>query len=593
MSIFDLVKNRVQILDVIQEYTTLKRTGSSYWKGCCPFHHEKTASFTVSPHKEIFYCFGCHAHGDVISFIARAEQCSQIEAAKHIAERYGIEIPKEEGAALQGSTTQERDHYYTISSTVAQWAHEQLLKNKHAYEYLHKRGITESSITQYLIGYFPGGTAAIKSLVAYAKQKSLLSKDLFDTHIISEGQAAPYSSFEERILFPIRDHLGRICGFGGRILRSDDTRSKYYNTRENEFFSKGSLLFGLDSAKTAIQESETVFLVEGYTDCIAMVQAGFVNTVATLGTACTPHHLKQVSRYAHTMYVIYDSDRAGREAVLRLTTLCWQVNMELKIVTLPSGLDPASFCASGGDMNSLIAVAQDLFVFYINDIGSSFATKPLARKLEGIRGLVEAIAGVDDALKRDLLLQDASQKLTIRFEILKQEVQRIFSGKPVESQKAPAHGAEQLSDTTQLQVLEKALVCAILNNTDALCEQKAHYLGTYLSRPFGDIVRRLFYSKKTVIGDCFRAFFASLNPEQQRYISELTLAQGDAYEEQFSVLYEQWKRRQWKVIVADMKTKIAQAHNENDQERAAALLEEFALLKKEMVLSVSGIQKEQ
>lgn len=577
-NIFDLIKNQISILDVVQEYTTLKKVGSSYWKGCCPFHHEKTASFTVSPHKEIFYCFGCHVHGDVIGFIARIEQCSQLEAARHLADRFKIELPKEEGLAQIYS--HEKDHYHNACSVFAQWSHEQLLKYQHVVDYLAQRGVHSETIRAYMIGYVPAGISDVKSLVTYAKQKGILSKDLLDAHIILQGQSAPYCAFDDRIIFPIKDHLARICGFGGRVFKQHDTRSKYYNTREHAFFAKGSLLFGFDRAKSAIQTSETVFMVEGYMDCIAMVQAGFLNTVATLGTACTPNHLKQLSRYAHTIYIMYDSDRAGHDAVLRLTTLCWQVNMELKIVSLPAGHDPASFLLSRGNIQDLVQQAKDLFVFYINDIGVSFATKPLAKKLEGIKGLVEAIAAIEDTLKRNILLQDASQKLGIMFEILQKEVDRL-SKKTPELSDIPL--VNPVSQDSSLHVLEKSLICAILNNTDVLCEQNVHYLGTYLSKPLSDIVRGLFAIKKEDSDYCFRTFFALLPQGQQQYISNLTLSHGELDKEQFYILYRQWQRRQWKTIVTDMRSKIAQAHDEGNEHAATLLVEEFTQLKKDML----------
>ncbi|HEV2917475.1 MAG TPA: DNA primase [Candidatus Babeliales bacterium] len=590
MNIFDFIKNRIAILDVIQEYTSLKKMGTNYWKGRCPFHHEKTASFTVSPGKEIFYCFGCHVHGDVISFIARTEQCSQLEAAKYLVERYGIVLPEDEG--LLQPNNQEKDRYHSICTLVAQWAHQQLLKNKQICAYLESRFIAAHSITDYMIGYFPGGTAGLKELLAYAKQKNLLSQDLLNAHIITQGHVGLYCPFEERIVFPIKDHLSRVCGFGGRIFNKQDTRSKYYNTKDHDFFSKGSLLFGFDRAKSAIQSSETVFLVEGYFDCIAMVQAGFLNTVATLGTACTIHHLKQISRYAHTVYIVYDGDRAGHDAVLRLTALCWQVNMELKIVSLPAGCDPASFYASGGNVADLIKNAQDLFLFYINDIGITFATKPLSKKLEDIKGLMEAIANIEDQLKRDLLLQEASQKLNILFEILKKEVARIRQKSSQVSVQNEIPSKTPSCHQSPLRILEKTLVCAILNHIEVLCEQNVRYLGTYLPKPFGDIVRRIFIIKKNGDQHCFRTFFSSLNKEQQEYISKLALSCPDVDKERFFILYKQWQRHLWKVIVADIKSKIMQAHNEGNHQGAVLLLEEFALLKKDM-LQVSEFSKEQ
>src|SRR5579872_61857 len=356
MNIFSFIKSRVTIWDVVNEYTTLKRAGS-YWKSQCPFHHEKTASFTVSPDKEIFYCFGCHTGGDAISFIAQIENCSQLEAAHFLADRYNIDLPK--NIEVSEGNAEQKKHYFDVCHLVAQWCHLQLKKNPSATAYLTERGISAQQIDDFMIGYFPTGLSAINAFVHDLKRSNILVDDLIHATILAQGKTVLYSPFEDRIIFPIKDHLGRFCAFGGRIFKPQDTRAKYYNSRENEYFTKGSLLFGLDLAKKSIQKEGFVFLVEGYTDCITMVQHGYQNTVATLGTACTIAHLKLLSRYTPYVYLLYDSDKAGQQAILRLTQLCWQASMELKVVQLPTGQDPASFLAAGNDLAPRIQSAQD------------------------------------------------------------------------------------------------------------------------------------------------------------------------------------------------------------------------------------------
>jgi DNA primase len=421
MNIFTFIKSRISIVDVINEYATLRKAGG-YWKARCPFHHEKTGSFTVSPHKEIFYCFGCHKSGDVISFIADVENCSQIEAAKYIAERYQIELPED----LQSShSQQEKNHYQDICTTVADWCHEHLKKSPSVLAYLNQRDITEQSIDYFKIGYFPSGLIAIKNLIHEMKNQNILVDDLIEAAIIAQGKTVLYSPFEERIIFPIADTMGNYCGFGGRIFKPNDQRPKYYNSHENDFFSKGSLLFGLDMAKKAIQETGHVFLVEGYTDCVAMAQHGYRNAVATLGTACTLQHLKLLARYANDVYVLYDGDAAGKQAILRLTQLCWQANTELKVIELPEGEDPASFLEKEGDLKALIAQAQDIFGFFIASMGTNFKTKSLNERVNLTRKLLETIASVDDALKADMLLQQAASTLGMPLATLTREMERI------------------------------------------------------------------------------------------------------------------------------------------------------------------------
>ena len=283
MNLFSYLKSRIAILDVINQYTTIRKTGH-YWKGCCPFHSEKTASFMVSPDKNIFYCFGCHAGGDVITFIARAENLSPLQAAQHLVERYSISLPEnlESPAKNHDKDIVQKKQYWHLCDLVAQWCHSNLLKSSAGLQYFKQRGISQSTMTNFCLGYFPQGVRAIKSLLEFVQPYNYLAQDLISASILAEGKAQLYSPFEERLMFPIKDHLSRYCGFGGRTFAVADERSKYYNSKENSYFLKGSLIFGFDLAKQSIQKQEAALLVEGYTDCIAMVQHGFTNTVAMI-----------------------------------------------------------------------------------------------------------------------------------------------------------------------------------------------------------------------------------------------------------------------------------------------------------------------
>lgn len=425
MSLFNFIKSQVTILDVVQEYTTLKKNGA-YWKGCCPFHHEKTPSFSVSPHKEIFYCFGCHMGGDAISFIEKIEQCSPLEAAHYLAQRFNIAIPENIAHEPENAKTQqERDSYFALCQQVAAWCHKNLQKNAELTAYVTERGFSAEMVNHFCLGYFPGGPSAIKAFLAHMRTHNILASDLVDAHIIAQSKSNSfYSPFEERLMFPIKDHLGRWCGFGGRIVKPHDDRPKYYNSKENEFFTKGSLLFGFDLAKKSMQETGTAFLVEGYTDCMAMVQHGYPNTVATLGTACTSTHLKTLSRYVQQLYLVYDNDKAGQQAVMRIAQLCWQVDLELFVISLPEGQDPASWLKNNKTLEPLAQEAKDLFIFFIDSLGKNFSGKLIPEKVRLTRSVVDIIRTIDDPLKQDFLLQKAAKTFDIPFQALKQELGR-------------------------------------------------------------------------------------------------------------------------------------------------------------------------
>lgn len=580
MNLFSFIKERIAILDVVSEYVTLKRAGG-YYKGTCLFHHEKTASFTVSPDKQIFYCFGCHISGDVISFIAKVEHCSQKDAAQLLVEKYHLTLPLNLYPEDIEKSTENKNHYFAICKSIAAWCHEQLLKNYSAQSYFKQRGFEHNTFTYFMLGYFPSGNTAINDLLYTMKQQSILAKDLIDAHILNEGRTTLYSPFEERLIFPIKDSLGRFCGFGGRTFKEHDTRPKYYNSHENTYFIKGSLLFNMDKAKKIIQEKNTIFLVEGYTDCMAMVQYGYPNTVATLGTACTIEHLKQLARYADHIFVLYDGDNAGKTAILRLTELCWHVNLEIKVITLPPEEDPASFLATyKDDFNTLIAHAKDIFHFFLTTIGKDFLSKPLSQKIQTTRSFLTIIAHIDDSLKKDILLQKASKVFDIPFESLKQELSLIQKKLPVLEQSA-VDIVKTEDDSVPL--LEKRIFCAIMNNMELFNGESRLQLIKYLPSPLKEILMQLKVTKEHVEKITFSYFFDTLKEHDKQYISKLLLEEYEILDSvAFDKLLEQLQKKQWKNIVQNIKRQLIQAKQEGNTEKVALVLQDFMDLQEKL-----------
>lgn len=582
MNVFSFIKNRIPILDVVNEYTTLKKAGG-YWKGCCPFHHEKTASFTVSPHKDIFYCFGCHVSGDVISFISKIEHCSQIEAVQFLSSRYGIELPETIDTATTRQETDKKNHYFYICQAVALYAHEQLLKSALVLSYLEQRGFTMESIQQFKLGYLPGGLNAIRQFTASLQRNNILVADLLEATILSEGKNVLYSPFEDRIIFPITDYMGRFCGFGGRIFKPEDKRPKYYNSRENEHFAKGSLLFGLDLAKKEIQERGHAFLVEGYTDCIAMAQHGYPNTVATLGTACTANHLKLIARYADSLYVLYDGDEAGHQAMLRLTELCWNVNLELKIITLPAGQDPASFLKNNKSLDSVLINAKDIFVFFVDSLGHNFTTRTLHEKVTIARKVLDVVRSISDSLKQDILLQRAAAVFEISFASLKQELTKSTSA-PTHAPPAEPQEIAVLNDSIELPKLEKTIFCAIVNNVCLFNTQTEKYLVTYMPSPLRDILGKLQAFKHSNAVVSFSDFFDTLESNEKHCISKLLLEHDEELPEGvFEQLFLQLQKKQWRLVVHTIKQKIEGAKQRGDEKAVQELLNDFIELKRAMI----------
>jgi len=579
VSIFEHIKARVSIQDVIGEYTALKPAGT-YLKGRCPFHHERTASFTVSPHRDIFYCFGCHAGGDVIAFMAKAENCSQLEAAHLLAERYSIALPEE--SALQGKEAvgNKRQHR-TACSAVAAWCHEKLHNSAVAKNYLGKRGFNEVAIKDYCLGYFPGGPKSLGELRRAISASSLLQSDLVDAGILVEGHSGFYSPFEERIIFPIRDQLGQCCGFGGRIFKPDDIRSKYYNSRESDHFAKGSLLFGMDRAKQVIQQEGTAFLVEGYTDCIAMAQHGFGNCVATLGTACTVKHLGVLARYAREVYTLYDGDAAGEQAILRLATLCWQSDLELRVIEMSAGQDPASFLQAGGDLCARVAQAKEISVFFIDTMGNDFGAQVLGEKVVRTRRLLEVIAAVGDPLKQDILLQRAAGSMGVSTEVLRRELRRVRPPAGAKDALFCADVGRVASVVSREEdQLKKRLFCGILDNVGLLEEGRIHYMLQTLPEPMREILARFWRFRQENKDAAFRPFLDSMGSDERAYVSRLLAECGDVSRDECERLMAQLCRKQWKSAVGSMKAELAAAGT--DQGRVQEILKKYLTLRQDV-----------
>ena len=581
MDLFNFIKQNVDILSVIGEYTHLKKAGSLYWKGNCPFHHEKTPSFSVSPHKNMFYCFGCQESGDVIAFIEKIEHISAFEAAQHLAQRYNLQIPED---SVNASSQLLNKQHYKICHVVAQWCNLALLKNQPALSYLQKRNISPSTIAQFSIGFFPPGTNGIQQLIAYISPLGFSSQNLLDQHIVFNGKTNLYSPFEDRIIFPIKDHLGQSCGFGGRIFLSHDTRPKYYNSMETEQFKKGKILFGMDLAKHDIQKQKSAFLVEGYTDCVAMHQHGFKNVVATLGTACTTDHLMQITKHAQTIYLLYDADVAGKKAIMRLTPICWQMNLDVKVITLPLGQDPASMLENNASLSSYVTSALDIFAFFLQEQSDQFSQASMKNKMETIQELFELVSQVQDSFKQNILLMKISESLQIPLEIIKKEYINRYGSKIQTS----ILDNQQKAMPTQQDRLEEQIVAIIIHNPTLLTEQHETLLLACLSNQAHDIVKKIIDYKTQQL--------LHIKAEEIQYNLAIILSKEELQETEklmfmietaniqqtFDNLMLQFQKKYWKSIVCHIKLKLGQAVQENNETEKKRLLGVFENLKLEL-----------
>ncbi|MGD1997813.1 MAG: DNA primase [Candidatus Dependentiae bacterium] len=595
MSLFSYLKTQVPIMDVVTRYVRLKPAGT-YYKGSCPFHQEATASFTISPDKQIFYCFGCQASGDVISFIARTENIGQWDAAQQLIEEFKVTIPDHiaKDSAGAGKRAEEKKSHFALCALVADWAHQELQDNAHAREYVAQRGISNEMVQHFKIGYIPGGVTALQRLVKRAMAENILVKDLIAAGVLFDTKTSIRSPFEQRIIFPITDALGRNCGFGGRIFVPNDERAKYYNSKESEFFIKGKLLFGFDVAKKAMQERKNVFMVEGYTDCVAMAQHGYENVVATLGTACTSDHLKLLARFAETVYVVFDGDSAGTKAILRLAQLCWQVNLELRVLTLGGTEDPASYLQTHADLSAVIDQSRGIFSFFIDTVARDFQEKTLAKKMEAVEEILSLVARIDDVVKRDILLQEASRAMSLPLEALRTKLAGDASAlvqsarhprvseDPVPS--SPAAAAASKKQTTDQNLEDQLIAACILQAREENGFRVPAAAQKHLSARSVQVLQAL---EQVPPGDSEAAHLAALQDALPKDLHEWLIQStmhygGTVSTTECAQLLARVLQHAWKEVVQKMRTEIQEASARGDNDKVAELLRVFSQLKEGM-----------
>ena len=426
------VRSRSDILQVVQSYVPLKRKGGRYW-GCCPFHHEKTPSFSVVPDKGFFYCFGCHAGGNVFKFISLIENITYFEAIKLQAEKLNIPLPERPKTPAEEARDREVASLRKVNEMARDFFHNCLTMTsygKAGLAYFAGRGISEEVIEAFSLGFAP--EAWDKLSTAFMK-RGVSQELLLKAGLVSESQKAQgvYDRFRGRVIIPIADERGRVVGFGGRVL--DDSKPKYLNTQETVLFNKRKLLFGLDRSHRAIQEAGYAIVVEGYMDAISVVGAGVENVVASLGTAFTVEHAKKLMRYAKEIYFCYDSDEAGQQATIRaLSLVVRDTGAVVKVITVPDGKDPDEYIRKHGAeaFRELVKKALPLVDYRLKYVLSHVAYDTLEGKGRALQEIMPVLTGVSQALLGEYI-KKLAQTLMIDEGLVVEELRR-YSKVPME-----------------------------------------------------------------------------------------------------------------------------------------------------------------
>lgn len=418
------IKDQNDIVDVISESVRLKKAGRNYI-GLCPFHNEKSPSFSVSTQKQIYKCFGCGEAGNVITFIMKNKNFNFIEALEYLANRVNIEFIQTDE---DKQNKNEKDLLYKLNIDAAKFFFQNLKANKKANEYFLGRGITQNTINKFGLGY---SLDSWRSLLNYLKNKGYKEKDIeVNGLIIKSEKGNYYDRFRNRVMFPVFDYRGKVIGFGGRVL--EDTKPKYLNSPEGPIFSKGIHLYGLNFAIKKDNESRTLIIVEGYMDCIALHQYGITNAVASLGTALTLQQAKLLKRYADKVIISYDADLAGQMATLRGLDILRKVGLDVRVLTVPKGKDPDEFIRSNGvdAFQNLINEALPLIDYRLKKAKDGIDFNQSSMLIKYAKRVTEILAELNP-IEKDVYVKKISEDTGIReqavYDLLGNELTKNFS----------------------------------------------------------------------------------------------------------------------------------------------------------------------
>lgn len=419
------VRDAARIEEVVGDFVRLRRRGANLI-GLCPFHNEKSPSFSVSPAKGIFKCFGCGKAGDSLGFLMEVDQLTYPEAVRKLAERYSIDIEERQQSPEEQEQAQVKETLFQINEAVANWFQAQLWETEEgqiaALSYFRERGFTDETIRAFRLGYAP---KSWNNLGDYAKEKGYKDEYLQSLGLISKSERKT-DVFRERVMFPILGTSGRVLGFGGRYLIKKENSPKYINSPESEIYLKREVLYGLFQGKQRIIKEDECYLVEGYTDVISLFQAGIENVVSSSGTSLTSEQIRLIRRFTKKVTLLYDGDAAGINASFRGIDMLLEEGMEVRVVLFPDGDDPDSF-ARKTDTEALKTFlnnqAQNFLAFKANILMAEAANDPL-KKAEVLRQMADSLALIRDNFSRITLIQDCAQRMEVPEEMLVSEINR-------------------------------------------------------------------------------------------------------------------------------------------------------------------------
>lgn len=545
---------RMNILDIVSQHVKLRRTGKNFI-GLCPFHKEKTPSFTVNIEKQIYYCFGCHEGGNAINFLMKHENLTFQEALENLGKQYGIEVAHRSG--------EKRSSTLDALSKLADYYHQQLKSSKAAQQYLAKRGIDDGIIEAFKIGFSDRFRQDIKG---FLKKAGLPNDVLLSTGIIRIKEGELYDMFRGRIVIPIFEVNGRVIGFGGRTMEKD-VLPKYINSPESSIFSKRTALFGIEKTRKAITDLNEAFIVEGYFDLIALYQHGLRNVVATLGTAITENQLTRIRNYTENITLMLDGDEAGVKSALRLISIFTDMDIHGNMVVLPPGHDPDSFVRKEGfdGIQKAISEKKSILDYFFDYAKNKYGVDKLEGRILFVKAVMPHIETIQDNIKKRLYIKRLSELSSI-------EEQHLWDGL-----KGGSYSISPEEDPSK-SIINKRIIGILLNSPNLLkfCKEKG--IIEYVKDPGTRevLVKILHYfeeGRELVVP----SFVQSLEKDTLRELvlsSVLEAVEYDEFENE-KVVYDYFKHLEKKFIIEESRRiteKMAAAEKLGDEKEVMDLL---------------------
>ena len=514
------VRSRSDIVDVISGYVRLQKKGSTYF-GLCPFHNEKTGSFSVSPGKQMYYCFGCGAGGNVFTFLMQYENLTFPEAMAELAERAGVELPKAEVTPQARQEADRRQRLLDINKVAAKYYYMLLRdeRGRRAYEYFHKRELSDETMQHFGLG---ATDRYSDSLYQYLRKQGYEDAILKETGLVTIDERGGHDKFWNRAMFPIMDVRGKVIGFGGRVM--GDGEPKYLNSPETKIFDKSRNLYGLNFAR--LSKRPQILLCEGYMDVIALHQAGFDNAVASLGTAFTVGHANLLKRYTNEVYLTFDSDGAGVKAALRAIPILKEAGLTAKVINMRPYKDPDEFIKALGaeEYQDRIDHAENSFLFEIRVLEQNYDMKDPESKTAFYNEVAKRLLGFTEQLERNNYIEAIAQKYQMGYENLRNLVNHFGTMGGIVKENEPWRTAakEKKPKEDGMRQSQKLLLTWMIEN-EALFDIISRYISPedYTEEIFAKTAQILYEQKQqgAVNPAAIISMFADV--EEQQEISEL------------------------------------------------------------------------